>query len=362
MASSLLSRRGFVGQSLIGGSLGGTLLGTSAWAQEAKSFEVHKWQRDSRNPILPPGGLQWDVGCCMNPFVLRREDEYWLFYAGADKGGHRRICLARTPVEDLTKWKRVGPLFDLGGKGSFNEMWCVLPCVHRIGNRWHMYFTGRSGLSGKDLGLQAFWGIGLAVSDDLLHWKKTSNEPILLGDGHADYPNNRGVAGGARILEIPQPNGNILYRMHYTLCPGKPHPDLRVNQAKYSAIAHSEDGLTWTDRKIVLGPRADATYENAATIALNVWKTKTRWRAIYASIGTRFGAYSICEAVSDDGLVWHRGKPGENLSLPPSGNGWEGKMTEYPNVIEENGKLRLFYCGNGYGATGIGTATAEILD
>ena len=84
--------------------------------------------------------------------------------------------------------------------------------------------------------------------------------------------------------------------------------------------------------------------------------------AIYAGIGTRFGAYSICEAVSDDGLNWERGQPGENLALAPAGTGWESKMTEYPNVIEENGKLRLFYCGNGYGTTGIGTALADMLD
>lgn len=37
-------------------------------------------------------------------------------------------------------------------------------------------------------------------------------------------------------------------------------------------------------------------------------------------------------------------------------------MTEYPNVIEENGKLRLFYSGNGYGSTGIGAALADPLD
>jgi len=36
---------------------------------------------------------------------------------------------------------------------------------------------------------------------------------------------------------------------------------------------------------------------------------------------------------------------GENLALQPQGNGWERAMVEYPNVIEENGKLRLFYCG-----------------
>lgn len=48
--------------------------------------------------------------------------------------------------------------------------------------------------------------------------------------------------------------------------------------------------------------------------------------------------------------------------LQQTGTGWESKMTEYPNVIAEGDKLRLFYCGNGYGATGIGTAVADPLD
>ena len=63
----------------------------------------------------------------MNPFALRRGDDYWLFYAGADAQGRRRICLATAPVGDLTAWKRHSPLFDLGGKGAFDETWCVLP-------------------------------------------------------------------------------------------------------------------------------------------------------------------------------------------------------------------------------------------
>lgn len=328
--------------------------------EKAPPFRVHQWRRDARNPILPPGGIEDDVGCCMNPFALRHNGEYWLYYAGADKRGRRRICLATAAVDNLAAWKRHGPLFDLGGKGSFDELWCVLPCVHRIGKEWHLYYTGRSAL--QNVGLQAFWGIGLAVSTDLRTWKKVSAEPILLGDGFKDWPKNRGVAGGGRILEIPERGGRIRYRMHYTLCTGTPSKDLLVDQAKHSVIAHSEDGRKWTDKQVVLRARKDVDYENAATIALNVWRTKTRMRAIYAGIGTRFGAYSICEAVSADGLVWERGKPGENLALPPAGKGWESRMTEYPNVIEENGRLRLFYCGNGYGATGIGTATADMLD
>ncbi len=329
-------------------------------ASSERPFQVHAWQRDARNPVLPPSKSGFDMGCCMNPFALRQGDEYWLYYAGADKQGHRRICLATAPVGDLTNWTRHGPLFDVGGKGSFDESWCVLPCVHRIGDRWHLYYTGRSAQTG--VGLQGFWGMGLAVSDDLKNWKKVSTDPILTGDSFKEFPNNKGIAGGGRILDVPQADGSVLYRMHYTLPTGTPSKDLKVDQAKHSVIAHSKDGLTWTDKRILLSARLDADYENAATIALNVWRTKSRWRAIYAGIGTRFGAYSICETVSDDGLVWQRGRPGENLALAPTGTGWESKMTEYPNVIAEDGKLRLFYCGNGYGTTGIGTAVAEMLD
>lgn len=326
--------------------------------QDTGAFRIHNWIRDVRNPIFPPRE-SFDAQRCMNPFVIRRENEYWLFYGGADARGAHRICLATAPVEDLTRWTRLGPLFEPGSAGAFDENWCVLPCVHQIGNRWHLYYTGQ-GKTGA--GLQSFRGIGLAVSDDLIHWKRLHNEPVLTGEGFPQWPKNAGIAGGARILELLQPDGRTLYRMHYTLATGTPDKSLLIDQAKQSVIAHSWDGIEWFDRRVVLQPRLDATYENAATIALNVWREGDRWRALYAGIGTKFGAYSICEAESLDGLSWQRGKPGENLTLPPSDHGWDSQMTTYPNVIEEDGKLRLFYCGNGYGKTGIGTALATPLD
>src|SRR5437764_6101825 len=80
----------------------------AAPAAAAPGFRVHAWERDRRNPVLPPspkgGANTSDVGCCMNPFALRRGDEYLLFYAGADAAGRRRICLATAPVGDLTAW------------------------------------------------------------------------------------------------------------------------------------------------------------------------------------------------------------------------------------------------------------------
>jgi len=323
------------------------------------AFQTHQWERDSRNPVFPPGE-SFDSTACMNPFLLRRGNEYWMFYAGGDENQQKRICLAIAPVDDLTNWKRLGPLFDWGKEGAFDDLWCVLPCVHFINGKWHLYYTGRSTVGS---GLQSFHGIGLAISDDLLNWTRYSDEPVLTGDGFVDWPDNQGIAGGARIHEFQDENGETFYRMHYTLATGTPSDDLLIDQAKQAVCAESRDGITWTNKQVLLRPRLEADYENAAVIALNMWETQSGYRAIYAGIGSRFGAYSICEAQSADGLNWERGERDENLALPPSaedGDGvWADQMCEYPNVIEEDGKLRLFYCGNRYGRTGIGTALAE---
>ena len=107
------------------------------------AFRTHQWRRDPRNPVLPPGPDDFDATACMNPFVIREGDEYFLFYAGGDRQGGRRICLATCPVDDVAKWTRLGPLFSNGGPEDFDAWWCVLPCVHRIGGKWHLYYNGK---------------------------------------------------------------------------------------------------------------------------------------------------------------------------------------------------------------------------
>lgn len=321
-------------------------------------FSLHQWQRDPRNPVFRPGPEAFDETACMNPCVLRRGDEYYMFYGGGDRAGHRRICLATTPVNDITAWTKHGSVFDHGEPGCFDEMWAVLPSVYQFNGKWHMYYTGRNS---RDPGLQSFCGIGLALSDDLFNWKRVSEKPILEGYGIPEFPDNRGIAGSS-IQELQDASGKTMYRMYHVLTVGTPSPDLRIDQAKYCATVDSYDGYEWFNKQILFRPRPEVDYENAAATAPKAWRVPSGWRGIYSAIGTRFGAYSICEAVSRDGIHWDRGEPGKNLSLAPQGDGWESEMVEYTSVVEEEGRLRLFYCGNGYGATGIGTAVAEKLD
>ncbi len=293
----------------------------------------------------------------MNPFVVRVDSEYRLYYSGGDAEGIQRICLATAPAETPCRFTRHGVILDVGGAASFDARWCVLPCIHRFGTKWHLYYSGHDG---TDLGLQSFSGIGLAVSDDGLHFQRHSSEPVITGDQTVEFPNNRGIAGGGTILEDNPPDGTVRYRMYYTVAVGKKSMDVQADQEKHCAVCHSTDGIQWTDHRLIMDPRRDVPNEDIAVACPFVWRDGNLYRMIYCGIGTRWGYYSMSEAVSEDGYQWHRGKGDENLTLTPeSTSSWESEMVEYPCVIREDNHLRMFYCGNGYGSTGIGSAVEE---
>jgi len=325
------------------------------------TFARFKWRRDPRNPILPPDPTSaCESTRCMNPFAVRAGSEWRLYYSGGDAEGIQRICLATAPIDNPCRFTRRGVILDVGEAGAFDAWWCVVPCVHRFGGRWHLYYSGHEG---TDLGLQSFPGIGLAVSDDGLHFERHTSDPVITGDQTKEFPNNRGVAGGGTILEDALPDGAVRYRMYYTLAVGRKSCDVTVDQEKHCAVCHSADGIHWTDHRLILSPRRDVTSEDIAVAAPFVWRDGDLYRMLYCGIGTRWGYYSISETFSDDGYDWRRWREDENLSLKPGQPGtWESQMVEYPCVIREGNRLRLFYCGNGYGATGIGTAVTEAAE
>ncbi len=288
----------------------------------------------------------------MNPCVIRWKDEYRLYYAGADNQGFRRIGVAIAPVANPDAFKRIGPVLDVGPEGAFDARWTVLPhVVSAASDRWHLYYTGNCG---RGEGLSAFPGIGLAFSTDGIHWEKYQGNPILAPTGRPGDPDRYGIAGGS-VLIVRLPNGASEWRFYYTGCPSL-GTDVFQNQQKICCWAGSSDGIHWERRGPVLFRDPDREYENVAVAGPVVHQEEGLFRMWYSAIGTRWGGYSIAYAESPDGVHWTRGNPGDNLQMAPVWSDWEWQMVEYPCVLCEGSRLRLFYCGNGYGKTGIGTA------
>jgi predicted GH43/DUF377 family glycosyl hydrolase len=94
-------------------------------------------------------------------------------YTGYD-GHSAQLCLATS--KDLIHWERHGVILP-AYKGTWNEQWTksgtILP--KEIGGKWWMYYLGtRKDPDGKPRDY-----MGLAQSDDLLHWKDATKEPVL---------------------------------------------------------------------------------------------------------------------------------------------------------------------------------------
>ena len=318
------------------------------------------WIRDPRNPVLPPGPAgSFDSACCMNPWCVRVGDTYRLYYGGGEDDGRRRICLATAPVAEPRNFTRHGPRFDNGAEGEFDARWCVLPHVIQVeSGEWRLYYTGNCG---QGRGLSAFPGVGLARSDDGLHWEKHDDNPILSASGREGDPDAIGIAGGS-VLKVRLPEGGEEWRFYYTGCPTL-GDTAYLDQQKRVCLATSEDGVQWVKRGALMLRRDDCDYEDIASAGPVVHQLPDgSYRMWYSAIGSRWGYYSVCYAESEDGLEWRRGSEcGDNLQLAPIGDGWEKQMVEYPSVVREGSRLRLFYCGNGYGRTGIGTATSAPL-
>jgi hypothetical protein len=377
--------------------------------------------RNAPMPSLPPNvSSAFDSTVCMNPFILRVDDEWRLYYAGADNKSVHRIALATAPVKGPTpkdaQWVRRGVVLDHGAPDTFNSIWSVLPLVHKFGSTWHLYFTGRSTSCPytNKTGLQTFWGVGLATSADGIHFT-ARKEPVMLGNETPQYPNNYGIAGGGSIVEDRQADGSVLYRQYYTLAVGSTSPDVKVDQKKVCAVAHSTDGIRWFNHSVVMGPVAtDANdREDVACAAPVVWQDSTGgrsvYRMVYSAIGTRWGYYSLAQAVSADGYSWYRGRgfthadddlilgptnssvhttassvhttassvgatassvgatadtPATNRSMDAAAalsDSWDSQMVEYAALWRgEEGRLGLFYAGNGYGRSGIGYTESAI--
>lgn len=330
--------------------------------KEYANLRTHiKWVRNQNNPILPPRSSgHFDSTRCMNPWVLREGDQYRLFYAGGDDRSVHRLGFATASTTDLKNWTRNGPLFEVGKPGAFDARWCVLPHAVRMSTeRLHLYYTGNQG---KGSGLSAFPGIGLATSNDGQLWKRHGQTPVLAISGESGTPDAIGIAGGS-VISVKLNDGRSEWRFYYTGCPtvGKPH---LINQQKTICLAVSQDGIHWKKRGMVMQRDPNRDYENVGVAGPVVQqRADGTFQMWYSAIGSRWGYYCICYAESDDGIFWTRGtKYGDNLQLTPAKSGWDSQMVEYPTVIREGKHWRMFFCGNGYGKTGIGTALGSEID
>ena len=127
----------------------------------------------SPQPVLSPETDYEKGGGVEDPRVVAISGTYYLTYTGYNLRD-AQLCLAVST--DLKHWRRKGVIMP-ANKGAWNTQWTKSGAIvpERINDKWWMYYLGTS--KGTD-GISRD-KMGLASSDDLIHWTDATDRPVL---------------------------------------------------------------------------------------------------------------------------------------------------------------------------------------
>jgi len=136
------------------------------WVPAIKQFVRH-----TDNVVLEPT-LAWEGHMIMPGCVVKNEDDrtYYLFYHCSD-GKSTSINVATS--HDLIHWNKSQKNPILTSRLPWEGTRTTGPDVIRYGERWYMFYEGYSPPRGEEADL------GLAVSEDLIRWRRCQDSPII---------------------------------------------------------------------------------------------------------------------------------------------------------------------------------------
>ena len=120
-------------------------------------------------PVLGPETDYEKDGGVEDPRLVQIGDTYYLTYTGYNTKD-AQLCLATS--QDLVHWERKGVILP-AYKGNWNVKWTKSGAIvpEKIAGKYWMYFLGTAADNTDQM--------GLASSEDLLHWTEETKTPVL---------------------------------------------------------------------------------------------------------------------------------------------------------------------------------------
>jgi predicted GH43/DUF377 family glycosyl hydrolase len=257
-----------------------------------------------------------------------RDGRSWIARAELDLGGERPRVGAVDPE----------PVLRPGALGAFDDAGVTPSCVVRRGGDDYLYYTGWS----RAVSVPFQLAVGLAVSRAGGPFERVSQAPVLGRTASDPF-----MTASPHVLG----DGYGGWRMWYVSCVRWTREADEVRHHYHLRHATSADGIAWrTDGCACVDFADEREYAFSRPCVLGGAGGYEMWFSV------RGDAYRLGYARSADGLTWERRDA--EAGLDPSAAGWDAEMVAYPQVIEHGGRRLMLYNGNGYGASGVGTAVA----
>lgn len=295
------------------------------------------WNKHGGNPVLPAPAT--------TPSLMFRDHEAMLFF-----GSRPRIGVATANRTDLTRWRVTNPeVLAFGPADSFDAAGVNAPEVVALTDRhWRMYYVGYHATA-KENGAPVHQ-IGLAESEDGGRtWRRVSHKPVI----------PRGEAGSHDAFSASSASVLRVGKEWWLWYGG-------ISQVPYLAgicLAISSDGVRFRkhDLNPVLPFNPHIPGEAFICAKPHVHFDGGVFRMWYTSrgygAGTAPGDYRICYAESLDGVHWERYP--RNPVVTPSSAGWDHTMVEYAEVVRDEDRYHMYYCGDRYQSIGYAEGRAH---
>lgn len=171
--------------------------------------------------------------------VARFNGKYWMSYIGGGSRGYETppisigIASTRGEINQVCEWSALpNPVLTSGDKDCSwwdNEVMYKSSVIRdkskTLGHPFVMFYNAKGGKSDTARSAER---IGIAVSDDMIHWKRYGKNPVL--DHH------RGITGDAQIRKI----GDVWIMFYFGAF-------WENRQGAFNRFACSMDLVNWTD-------------------------------------------------------------------------------------------------------------------
>ncbi len=145
--------------------------GVNDIAHMLSSLDGVEWQRLGDLDIRKVNGESIDPGAYGTPTLWIENNKWYLFYERGDLG----IWLAES--SDQKVWTNIqdDPVIEMG-PGKYDACGVAVNQIIKYNERYYAYYHGTPDEDWSS------WNSNVAVSDDLIHWEKYENNPIVDGD------------------------------------------------------------------------------------------------------------------------------------------------------------------------------------
>jgi len=183
---------------------------------------------------------QWDTWYCKR----KGTEEVHAFYLqmrrpGSDRSEVEGKSLGHAVSTNLLDWEELPPALYAEEPGRIGDLenWTGSTIEHE--GKYYMYYTIRSSANSGKIQM-----IGLAVSDDLMNWKKYEGNPVITPDPRwyntVDAPSIRGLVDCRDLMVVKHDKRPGYFGVFVTRIPTEELPEGSV-----FAGAYSEDLIHW---------------------------------------------------------------------------------------------------------------------